>query len=80
DSIDKSYDRRLDRKLAILELSQKAAEIYAKKAPEQKRLIISKLFSKLILKDGVLSVSYSNFAQVLAEKVVETRNVMEEPK
>ena len=80
DGIDKSAGHRLERKFAILELSQKAAQIYAEKAPEQKRLIISKLFSKLTLKDGVLSVSYTDFAQVLSEKVFETRNVMEDLK
>ena len=79
-SIDKSAGHRLERKFAILELSQKAAQIYAEKAPEQKRLIISKLFSKLTLKSGILSVSYTDFAQVLAENVIETRNIMEDAK
>ncbi len=78
DTIDKSAGHRLERKFAILELSQKAAQIYAQKQPQQKRLIISKLFSKLTLKEGVLSVSYTTFAQVLVEKVIETRHVIEE--
>jgi site-specific DNA recombinase len=80
DSVDKTTSHRLERKFAILELSQNAAQIYAQKAPEQKRLIISKLFSKLTLKEGILSVSYTDFAQALSEKVFETRNVMEDAK
>ena len=68
---------RLEQRLAILELSQKAADLYAKKTPEQKRLIISKLFEKLILKGGVVSVKYSKFALAIADKVQKTRNLLE---
>jgi hypothetical protein len=66
--------------LVILELSQKAAVLYAKKTPEQKRLIISKLFEKLTLKGGVLSVKYSKFAEAIASNVQTTKELMEEQK
>lgn len=58
-NIDASMSERLEQRLVILELSQKAADLYARKAPEQKRLIISKLFEKLTLKGGAISVKYS---------------------
>jgi site-specific DNA recombinase len=76
----KTCGKNLDQRLVILELSQKAAQIYEKKSPEQKRLMISMVFGKLTLKDGNLSVSYTNFAKVIARKVLETRKVMEEAK
>lgn len=76
--IDDSTGLQLEHRLVLLELSQKAAELYVRKAPEQKRLIASKLFSKMMLKQGSLSVEYTNFAQTVAEKVQETRKIMEE--
>ena len=78
--LDASQSKRLEQKLVILELSQKAAEIYRKKTPEQKRLILSKLFAELTLSSGLLSVSRTKFAQAIAEKVQETRKLMEEQK
>jgi site-specific DNA recombinase len=78
--VDASSSHRLDQQLVLLELSQKAAEIYANKQPEQKRLIISNLFSKLTLKDGIISVSYTKFAEVIARNVLETNIIMETAK
>jgi Recombinase zinc beta ribbon domain len=76
-NIDASMGERLEQRLVILELSQKAADLYAKKTPEQKRLIISKLFEKLSLNGGVISVKYSKFAEAIADNVQKTRNLME---
>lgn len=76
-NIDASMAERLEQRLVILELSQKAADLYGKKTPEQKRLIISKLFEKLSLKGGIISVKYSKFAEAIADKVQKTRNIME---
>jgi site-specific DNA recombinase len=79
-NIDVSMGERLEQRFVILELSQKAAGLYAKKTPEQKRLIISKLFEKLSLKGGAISVKYSKFAEAIADKVQITRNLMEAQK
>ena len=76
-NIDASMSERLEQHLVILELSQKAADLYLKKTPEQKRLIISKLFEKLSLKGGAISVKYSKFADAIASNVQKTRNLME---
>jgi len=76
-SIDESLGTRLEQRLVVLELSQKAAELYAKKTPAQKRLIISKLFEKLTLKGGVISVKYSKFASVIAQNVQQTTKLLE---
>ncbi|GAC1391293.1 MAG: hypothetical protein NVSMB46_03230 [Candidatus Saccharimonadales bacterium] len=75
--LDHDLSARLEQRLVILELSQKAASIYANKSPEHKRLIISKLFDKLSLQAGVLSVKYSKFAELIAQKVQKTTNLME---
>lgn len=68
--------QRLEQKLVLLELSQKAAEIYENKSPEAKRLIISKLFKNLTIKRGILSVTYTNFARAIAENVLETTKLL----
>jgi len=73
-------DKSLGQRLIILELSQKAAQIYADKTPDQKRLIISKLFRKLTLKEGELHVEYTNFSKVIAQKVLETEKILKEAK
>lgn len=70
----------LEQRLVLLELSQKAAELYPKKTPEQKRLIISKLFDNVTLKGGSVSVKYSKFAETIADKVLKTRKIMETKK
>jgi predicted KAP-like P-loop ATPase len=44
EAIDRAASKRLDHVLVLLELSQKAAQIYATRSPQQKRLIITKLF------------------------------------
>jgi hypothetical protein len=75
-TIDKSFGIRLDQALVLLELSQKAAELYAKKTPHQKRLIITKLFENIRYDNDSLSVSYTKFAQMIAENVVETKKLI----
>jgi hypothetical protein len=75
--IDAEMSERLELRLVILELSQKAASLYARKSPEQKRLIISKLFEKLSLQGGFVSVKYSKFAEVIANNVQKTLILME---
>ena len=75
--IDKAAGYRLEHKLVLLELSQKAAELYPSKSPEQKRLLASKLFNKMTINAGRLSVEFTNFAQAIAERVEKTRNLME---
>lgn len=76
-NIDVTIGERLEQRLVLLELSQKAADLYARKTPEQKRLIISKLFDSVTLKGGSVSVKYSKFAEAIADKVLKTRNIME---
>ena len=76
-SMDESLGTRLEQRLVVLELSQKAAELYAKKTPAEKCLLISKLFEKLTPKGGVISVKYSKFAGVIAQNVQQTTKFWE---
>jgi site-specific DNA recombinase len=77
-SVESDQTLRLEHDLVILELSQKAADLYAKKTAAQKRLIISKLFENLTIKGGLLSVKPSKIALAIAEKVQNTRKLMGE--
>lgn len=73
---DKSAGPMLERRLVLLELSQKAAELYTRKSPEQKRLIITKLFDDFQFDNGSVSVNYTKFARAIAKKAQETRNLI----
>jgi len=75
-TIDQSLGLLLEQKLVLLELSQKAAELYPKKTPVQKRLIITKLFQKLTYTDDVVSVSYTNFSRAIAQNVLKTNDLL----
>lgn len=77
EQLDQSDALRLEYSLVLLELSQKAAELYRKKSAEQKRIIISKLFKKLTVKEGAINVTYTKFTEVIAEKVLLTQKIME---
>ena len=66
----------LEKRLVILELAQKAATIYETRTPEQKRVIITKLFSKITSSNGLVSVNYTNFSRAIADKVEKTINLI----
>lgn len=66
----------LPQRLALLKLSQKAAELYATRTIEQKRVILTKLFSSLTYSNGSVSVTYSKFAEVIANKTLKTKQIL----
>ena len=74
--IDQTLGQRLQQRLVLLELSQKAADIYPHKSPEQKRTIITKLFLKLTYDRGSVSVIYTDFARAIAQNVQKTHNII----
>ncbi len=73
---DRPVSQRLEQRLVILELSQKAANLYGQKTPEQKRLIITKLFADLTFDQDSVSVTYTNFARAIADNVQKTHEVL----
>lgn len=76
--VDVASAQRLEYSLVLLELTQKAGLIYTKKTPEQKRLIITKLFTNLTFTEEGVSVKYTKFAHAIAENVQLTRNLLGE--
>lgn len=70
--LDTNSELLLERKIALLELSQKASFIYRFKTIESKRIIITKLFEELTYKDGSVSVKYTKFANAIAKNVRNT--------
>ena len=75
-SIDRSFGNRLDHTLVLLELSQKASQIYTQRTPQQKRLIITKLFKNLTFAGDFLSVEYTDFTRVIAQNVASTKKLI----
>jgi len=77
--IDKTAARNTDdveQRLALLNLSQKAAELWQTRTVEQKRLIIIKLFGSITFNNGSISVTYTNFVKVIADKSIKTREIL----
>ncbi len=76
-SIDHQSGRKLEKKIVLLKLTQRAGKIYLKCTPEQRRLIISKLFEEITYKGGIVSVKYTKFTRAIAENVSETYKILE---
>lgn len=74
--IDKTISKGLEQRLVLLKLSQRSAEIYKKKSPSQKRIIISKLFEEFKYEGGILSVNYTKFAKAIANNVQKTHQII----
>lgn len=74
--LDENKKKSLAQRLVLLELSQKAASLYQTKTPEQKRLIITKLLSNITSNDDSVSVSYTKFANVIAQNVLKTKEII----
>ncbi len=72
--------KSLEKQLVLLELSQRAAELYDEKSPEQKRVIITHLFENMTSKDDFLSVEYTEFAKSIADRTEKSRKLMEDQK
>ncbi|HVA11489.1 MAG TPA: hypothetical protein VNG32_04985, partial [Candidatus Dormibacteraeota bacterium] len=76
EKVDASIAQGLEQRLVILELAQKATAIYQTKTPDQKRLIITKLFANITANNGFVSVTYTNFSRAIAENVLKTSNLL----
>ena len=65
--------------ISILELSQKAKEIYQKATIEEKRTLLNLVFSNLYLNEGKLTVFYTKPFEILANSVIATNKIFEPP-
>lgn len=66
---DTSQTKYFELGMNILELAQRAKEIYLKRSVEEKRQLLSLVFSNLSLKDGNASSVYHPAFQLIAERV-----------
>jgi hypothetical protein len=73
---DKVNQNDLPQRLALLKLSQTAAQLYQTRTVTQKRVILTKLFSSFTYSDGSVSVEYSRFAEVIANKTLKTKEIL----
>lgn len=78
--LESSLGVKLKQRFAVMELTQRAAQIYPNKSPEQKRLILSKLFAEIRVSGGVISVNYTKFAEAIGHKIQQSTKLMEVPK
>lgn len=76
--LDVTSAQQLKHDLMLLELTQKAGLFYAKKTPEQKRFIMTKLFTNVTSSDAGVSVTYTEFARAIAENVQLTHDLLGE--
>ncbi len=80
DKLDESRALQFEYDMTLLELSQKAAKIYANKSAEQKRIIMSELFHSITANGNTISVTLTKLAQAIAEKSEETHEKLDDPK
>lgn len=73
---DKVNKNDLPQRLALLKLTQMAAKLYQTRTIDQKRVILTKLFSSFTYSDGAVSVNYSKFAEVIANKTLKTKEIL----
>lgn len=55
--------------LNIIDLARRAREIYERRTPEERRLLLSHIFSNLVLKDGEVAYTLKKSVQKVAERV-----------
>ena len=69
--------------LNIIDLARRARSIYEKRTPEERRLLLSHIFSNLMLKDGSVTYKLKEPVEVLAKRVqerIDSRNTFEPTK
>jgi site-specific DNA recombinase len=57
--------------LGIIDLARRAREIYEKRSPEERRLLLSHIFSNLTIKDKIVSYSLKKSPATLLQRVEE---------
>lgn len=76
------YQEKYMKGISIIELSQVAKERFLSQKidNDEKRDILIKLFHKMVVKDGFVSVTYTKLAQAIASKSIETRRIYAQAK
>lgn len=76
--ISQKYEERYMEGISRIELSQNAKQLFksADTTNDDKRLILTKLFEKISLKDSSVSVNYTKLTQAIARKSGQTREIL----
>jgi site-specific DNA recombinase len=76
--VSQKYEEKYMKGISEIELSQDAKRLFAdQNVPnEEKRAILTKLFTRISLKDSVVSVTYTKLAAAIALKSGQTREIL----
>jgi len=76
--ISQKYEDKYMEGLSRIELSQNAKKLFSSEetSNDDKRIILTKLFEKISLKDNSISVNYSKLTQAIAKKSGQTREIL----
>lgn len=76
--ISQKYEEKYMKGVSDIELTQDAKRLFAdvNVTNDDKRVILTKLFEKISLKDSVISVTYTKLAQAIALKSGQTREIL----
>jgi site-specific DNA recombinase len=76
--ISQKYEDKYMKGISDIELSQEAKQLFADATVtnDDKRVILTKLFASISMKDNLVSVTYTKLAQAIAQKSVQTREIL----
>lgn len=76
--ISQKYEEKYMEGISHIELSQNAKQLFESKdtTNDDKRVILTKLFEKISLKDNSVSVKYTKLTQAIAQKSGQTREIL----
>jgi site-specific DNA recombinase len=76
--VSQKYEEKYMKGISDIELSQDAKRLFADAnvTNDDKRVILTKLFASISLKDNIVSVTYTKLAQAIAQKSVQTREIL----
>src|SRR5690606_2261368 len=76
-SADSIANRQFEHGMKVLEISQSASSVFPTRSPEQKRIILSQLFSNLSLDGPFLVVKPTELVDAIADKAQMHRELIE---
>lgn len=76
--VSQQYEEKYMKGIAEIELSQDAKRLFADTnvSNDEKRVILTKLFKKISLKDNIVSVTYTKLAQAIASNSGQTKEIL----
>ena len=69
-------DSFVAKRTALIKLTQEASKMYLKRNPDQKRVILTKLFEDMTSDGDTISVNYTKFANLIAQNVIKTKLIL----